>query len=61
MLVKARALAEQTGLPIELRARQRMNAYVGSPVWGNERLLKIVPLTAAAETRRHRPSALSVA
>ena len=43
-LVRARALAAESGRSLELRRRQRMNDYVGPPIWGNDRLIQIVPL-----------------
>ena len=43
-LKKARALAAETGLQIELRRRRRMNDYVGSPIWGEDHLVQIIPL-----------------
>jgi hypothetical protein len=54
-LKKAREAAAVSDLPIELRQRERMNDYVGPPIWGNDQLLGEVALSES----RGRLSALA--
>lgn len=54
-LKRARQLAKELGLEVELRERKRMNDYVGPPIWGKDHLIQILPLTDS----RQRMSALA--